>query len=237
MTTAEGAGAGSALAEVARAVERLCRQCVQAASVDGAGVTLMSDEPSGPPALATICATDATSSRLEELQFVLGEGPCMDAVARRAPVMVSDLAERCPDVQARWPGFLAEASQAGAQAVFSFPLQVGDVVLGAMDLYRTTPGELGAGQASAAAITAGAAALLLLEAVGLRGPVEDDEQSRTAYRLEVHAAAGMVSVQLGTTIASALLAVRSAAFAQDRSVDAVAADVVARRIRFPEEGA
>jgi hypothetical protein len=45
----------------------------------------------------------------------------------------------------------------------------------------------------------------------------------------------MLSVQLGTTIQQALVRLRAVAFSESRSVNAVAADVVAGRLRFGEE--
>jgi hypothetical protein len=47
----------------------------------------------------------------------------------------------------------------------------------------------------------------------------------------------MVKVQLGSTIEQALAHLRAVAFAQDRSVDDVAADVIEGRLRFPQEDA
>jgi hypothetical protein len=51
-------------------------------------------------------------------------------------------------------------------------------------------------------------------------------------RAEVHQAAGMVSVQLSVSVAEALVRLRARAFGETRSLGALAADVVARRIRF-----
>ena len=54
------------------------------------------------------------------------------------------------------------------------------------------------------------------------------------YRAEVHQATGMVSVQLGVSLAEALVRLRAHAWAEDRLLADVAADVVARRLRFGE---
>ena len=57
-------------------------------------------------------------------------------------------------------------------------------------------------------------------------------------RAEVHQAAGMASVQLGVSVMDALARLRAYAFVHDRGVAEVAADVVARRLRFsPDEPA
>ena len=52
---------------------------------------------------------------------------------------VTDLARPSAD---RWPAFAGPVLDAGARAVFGFPLQVGTVRLGALNLYRDRPGPL-----------------------------------------------------------------------------------------------
>ena len=210
----------------------LAARIVTSVSVDGAGVALVT----GRGHRATVCATDTTAARLEELQYVLGEGPCVDASSHRAPVLVSDLEDRSEGVQDRWPAFLPEAAQAGVRAVFAMPLRLGAVSLGAIDLYRRAPGPLSAAELRVALLGADAAAVLLLDFAVLGEPVGDDGWQRSAYRFAVHGAAGMVKEQLGTSIEDALVQLRAVAFAQGRSVQDVAEDVIARRLSFPQEG-
>ena len=119
---------------------RLCAVGPQIAGVNGAGVMLMSgDIPHG-----SLCASDAVSQLIEELQYTLGEGPCVDAYQRDAIVSEPDLAD--PQTS-RWSAFTPPVLQAGVRAVFGFPLRVGMVRLGALNLYRDRPGELSAGAA------------------------------------------------------------------------------------------
>ena len=122
---AAGSGSGS----------RLVRACVEALDVTGAGIMLMvEDEHRG-----TFGSSDATSDVVEELQFTLGEGPCIDTYRTGRPVAEPDLAH---PAEARWPGFAEPALAAGAVAVFAFPLLVGRSRLGALDLYLDRPGDL-----------------------------------------------------------------------------------------------
>ena len=77
---------------------RLCQACTQIVGVSGAGVMLMSgDIPQG-----SLCTTDAVSQLIEELQYTLGEGPCVDAYQQEQVVAESDLAD---PVTPRWPAF------------------------------------------------------------------------------------------------------------------------------------
>lgn len=223
----------SGLPAVVGRVERLVRGCLPYTGLEGGGVALVTERGHR----ATVCSTDAVSQRIEDLQFSLGEGPCIDASSHRSPVLVADLFDPREGVQDRWPLFLDAAAAEGVRAVFAFPVRIGAVALGAMDLYRTRTGALDDAQLAAALRTADTVALALLDVAGLDGPLVPREGDRAGYRLGVHRAAGMVMVQLGSTMEDALVQLRALAFAQDRSIDQVADDVVARRLRFPQEGA
>jgi hypothetical protein len=214
-------------------VEALCRQSLEPVGVDGGGVALVTVRGHR----ATVCATDEVAALIEEAQFTLGEGPCVDASSARSPVLVGDLTDRSHGVQGRWPGFLEAAAGAGVRAVFAFPLRIGAIALGAMDLYRGSPGPLASGQLRAALLTADATALLLLDLATEGGHPLGGQDRHTAFRFRVHNAAGMVKVQLGTSIENALAHLRAVAFSQDRSVDDVAEDVIEGRLRFPQEDA
>ena len=220
--------------DVHERIASLCAQAIAPVGVHGAGVALVTRRGHR----ATIHATDDVAQRIEDAQFALGEGPCVDAAAARSPVLVDDLTDRRHGVQERWPGFLAAAAEARVRAVFAFPLAIGAVAFGALDLHRLAPGPLRASQLQAALLTADAMALLLLDLTTADDPVSaTGAGDGKRMHLDVHAAAGMVTVQLGTSIDNALAQLRAVAFAQDRTIDDVAADVLGGRLRFPQEDA
>lgn len=221
-----GGGAGSQL-------ERALRARLPLMGVDGGGVALVRTRGHR----ATVCATDDVAARVEEAQFILGDGPCVDASASRSPVLVADLLDPTEGVQDRWPGFVEAACAVGVRAVFAFPLRIGAIALGVMDVYRATPGDLSVDQIRAGLMVADAAQLLLLDGSTDTIGSPDSTAVRSSYRLQVHSAAEMVKVQLGVSIEEALVRLRAAAFAQGRSVNEVAMDVVTGRLRFPEEDA
>ena len=173
-------------------------------------------------------------ARIEDLQFTLGEGVCVEAVTGGVPVLVSDLDQPGDRAAERWPAFMEGVTAAGARAVFALPLRVGTVNVGALDLYRDVPGKLTTAQFSAAVAAADAAAAALLQ-LGSAGAMADGTDRRTAYQAQVHQATGMVKVQAGVTITEALLLLRAHAFAVGLRVADVAKDVVERRLRFPAE--
>ena len=82
-----------------RRVERLCRTTVHSAGVDGCGLSALTRD--GTP--LALYATNRVAAVIEELQFTLGEGPCMDAAASGVPVLISDLRDPSEGVGDRWP--------------------------------------------------------------------------------------------------------------------------------------
>ena len=215
-------------------VATACRQALGPVGVDGAGVALVTQRGHR----ATVHASDTVAERIEEAQFALGEGPCVDAAASGSPVLVDDLDEVSPAVRQRWPAFLDAIAQVGARAVFAFPLRIGAINFGAVDMYRRTPGPLSKGQLKAALLTADTLALLMLD-LTTADQLDRKDGGPPSGRLhaEVHQASGMVKVQLGTTIENGLAQLRAVAFAQERPIDEVASDVVTGRLRFPLEDA
>jgi hypothetical protein len=211
---------------------RICELCVEALAVSGAGIALVTATGHR----GVVCATNDVAATIEDLQRTLGEGPCVDAALAGSPVLLADLSHS-PDVAVeRWPTFMQAAAEAGVEAVFAFPLRVGAISVGVLDLYRNHPGELSVEDLATALVAADAAALALLY-LDVDGPEAfvDDATARASYQLQVHQATGMVMAQAHVTIEQAFLLLRARAFAESRSLEALAADVVARRVRFVVE--
>ena len=139
----------------------------------------------------------------------------------------ADLAE---PITPRWLALAPAIVRAGARALFGFPLRVGAIRLGALNLHQDHPGPLSENQHSDALTMAYLAARMVLSS-GPSGPGLVT-RSGAEFHLAVHQAAGMVSVQLEVSLAEALVRLRARAFAADTTVDAVAAEVVDRRLRF-----
>jgi hypothetical protein len=209
----------------------ICHACTEGLDVDGAAISMLTTTD----ARGTLFATDATAEMLEELQFTLNEGACMEAGTDGNPVLVPDICGYTE--QARWPVFIAAVlEQTDARALFALPLQWGAVNLGVLDLYRRAPGVLTEDQQRDAISAAEIAALMLLDQVpdpvGGRGTWFD---TTVLSRAEVHQATGMVLVQLDVSAAEALARMRGHAFAEGRLLIDVARDVVGRRLAFARD--
>jgi hypothetical protein len=195
--------------------------------MSGAGIMLMSgDVPRG-----SVCTTDDVSAVIEDLQYSLGEGPCVDAYNGDHPVLEPDLAH---PTEPRWAAFTAPALDAGARAVFGFPLRVGAVRLGALNLYCDRSGPLSEDQHADALVMADVAAqaVLAMQAGAPPGELAAELEAGADFRYVVHQASGMVSAQLDVSVGVALIRLRAYAFANDRPLNQVAEDVVARELRF-----
>jgi GAF domain-containing protein len=205
---------------------RLVKACARAMPATGVGLVLMTN--AGPA--GTVAATDGAAAIMEDLQFTLGEGPGVDSSRTGRPVLQPELSHTGP---ARWPAFCAGASEASIRAVFAFPLRVGGIRLGVLDLYRDRPGGLSDTDLAEALSFADAATAVLLDlqAHGARSgsiPMIED-------RAEVHQATGMISVQAGVTLVQALVLLRARSFADDSPINSLARDVVSRMVRFTND--
>jgi len=208
----------------------LCTAGVELTEVSGAGIMLMT----GGEPQATLCATNSLSELIEELQFTYGEGPCVDAHQQRVPIVEPDLV--APETS-RWAAFSREAVVGGVRAVFGFPIHVGPVHFGALNLYRETAGPLTETQHADAVIVADSSARTIIATQAEAGPgaLGAEFEVGTALRHVVHQASGMVAVQLGVDVTDALVRMRALAFSQHRLVVDVANDIVTRRVRLTDD--
>jgi hypothetical protein len=113
----------------------LCATCVEVLDLPGAGVMLRGD--GGQQGAWSV--SGPVMARIEDLELTIGEGPCVDAFTSGSPVLEEDLAD---PGHRRWLTFAPAAVDAGARAVFGFPLGVGDARIGSLNLYADRPGHL-----------------------------------------------------------------------------------------------
>ena len=207
--------------------KRLCEVCAEVTGMSGAGIMLMS----GDVHRGSVCTTNEVSALIEQLQYALGEGPCVDAHNEGRPVLEPDLAH---PATSRWLAFRGSAVGAGVRAVFGFPLRVGAARLGALNLYCDRPGSLTDDQHADALVMADVAAqgVLVLQANAPPGKLATELEVGADFQYVVHQASGMVAAQLDIGVVQALIRLRAYAFGNDCPLREVAEDVVARRLRF-----
>ncbi len=109
---------------------RLAGVCERALPVDGAGLSILSGEHRVP-----LGSTDEVVTRAEQLQFTVGEGPCLDTLRTRNPVQVDSEA-----MQQRWPLFYDQlTADTPFRSIIAVPIDVSAGVAGALDLYFRDP--------------------------------------------------------------------------------------------------
>lgn len=208
--------------------DRLCAECVRSLDMSGAALILMNDHDN----LGIVAVTNGSATTMEELQFATGEGPCVDASRSGRPVLEPDMRS---NALTRWPGYAPGILNTDIRAIFAFPLQVGAIRIGVLDLYRDTTGPLTDDQILEAMAFADAAILILLHLRGeFNGDPADPMFDPLARNAAIHQATGMIAVQLTISLAEALLRLRAHAYAADVSMATIAADVVSRSLRFDD---
>ncbi|HZA31328.1 MAG TPA: GAF and ANTAR domain-containing protein [Propionibacteriaceae bacterium] len=213
-----------ASARLGRVVSAAC----DALSAVGVGITLMDwDGWRG-----VVAATSPLVRQLDELQFVYGEGPCLDAFRLGRAVLVDDLLDR---VWAGWAGYTPAAEEAGVAAVFAFPLQIGAARLGVLEVYRNPAGALTQDELRDAAIFVDIAVATLLERQ------ESAVDGRAAAGLEesldyrIYQAQGMLRVQLDIDLVDAMARLRAYAVGSGRRLVDVADAVLAGDLHLGRE--
>ena len=92
---------------------------------DGAGLTLIEVDRAD-----TIVKSAPFVREVDDIQYGLGEGPCITAAATGTTMRSGSLGG-----DRRWPRFGARVGRLGVRSVLSLPLRAGDDVVGAMNVY------------------------------------------------------------------------------------------------------
>ena len=214
------------------AANRLCEACVELFDVDAAAISLVFDGANA----ATLGHSGGPARQYDELQFIVGEGPCLDSVSSGRPVLVVDLADRG---ESRWPLYGPAMLEMNIRGVFAMPVVVAGEYVGALDLFRSNPGHLTAAQFAGAMLAGDMAGVPMLDLVegdllaAASDPATDAWSELTSLtRTEVGQATGMLVAQLDIEPAEALVRLRAHAYATRRSATEVARDVLDRRLRL-----
>jgi hypothetical protein len=214
------------------AADRLCEACVALLDIDAAAISLIFDGANS----GTLGSSSAHARTYDELQFTLGEGPCLDSVSHHAPVLVADLAD--PD-DPRWPIYGPAMLSHQIRGVFAMPVLVAGEYVGAMDFFCAQPGLLKGEDFAYAVVAAELAGVPMLDLMDadLQSAVNDPGSNAWAElhdlsRAEVSQATGMLVAQLGVEPAEALVRLRAHAYATGRSSTDVARDILDRRLRL-----
>jgi hypothetical protein len=200
--------------------------------IDAAAISLVFDGA----ASGTLGSSGEPARKYDELQFTFGEGPCLESVATRIPVLIADLAD---SDDPRWPAYGPALLAYKIRGVFAMPVLVAGEHVGALDLFRAKPGRLEEDHLAGAIAAAELATAPLLDLMNddLQAAVNDPVSNawaelHTLTRTEVSQATGMLVAQLDVEPAEALVRLRAHAYATGRSSTDVARDILDRRLKL-----
>jgi hypothetical protein len=150
--------------------------------------------------------------------MVVGQGPGYTAVTAGDPVTMLDLANRTD----RWPMFVREVARLGVGAVFAFPLRVGGIKLGALDLYRHASEPLTAKTLTDATLLADLISYTLVDDLA----ADQTDRLPASTHCDVNVATDMIAARLGIPLEEAYLRLRAFAFGTGQPLRGVAQDVL-----------
>ena len=120
--------------DVVDLLTELTERCAELLDVSAAGLLLADPLQQ----LRLLAATSEQARDLELFQLQADQGPCVECYATGQPVSVADLQAET----SRWPRFVPAALEAGFASVHAVPMRAAGIVLGALGLFGTRPGEL-----------------------------------------------------------------------------------------------
>ena len=202
----------------------LSDRCVEMLDVDTAGIML-----AGADGGLRVMASSSEAMRVLELfELQSQEGPCLDCHRTGEAVANGNLAE----VGGRWPRFVAEAIEAGFRSAHALPLRLRGDVLGALNLFRVEPGEMGSADLDAAQALADVATIAILQQRVVHSSQLVNTQLQTALnsRVVIEQAKGMIGEQAGLEMDQAFTLLRSHARNHNLRLVALAGDILDGRL-------
>ncbi|MEY9991450.1 transcriptional regulator with GAF, ATPase, and Fis domain [Streptomyces sp. V4I8] len=194
----------------------LTDRCVGMLDVSAAGVLLADRDGK----LRVMAASDEQVRLLELFQLQNDEGPCLECFRTGAPVIVPDLGT----ATARWPRFAVAAQRGGFGAVQALPMRLRDEIVGALNLFRTTPGPFEPAATPVAQALADVATISLLQQRTAQRSTVLNEQLQTALnsRVLIEQAKGKLAERQDIDMEQAFTALRGYARSHNRRLADVA---------------
>jgi transcriptional regulator with GAF, ATPase, and Fis domain len=206
----------------------LTERCVELLDVDAVGI-LLADQRG---ALNLVAASTEQARLLELFQLQDEEGPCLDCFHTGQPVECADLAEE----PQRWPRFTLAAREQGFSAIHAVPMRLREQVIGALNLFRTSPGAIPADAVELAQSFANVATISILQVRALRHSEMVTEQLQNALnnRITIEQAKGILAERLQIDVADAFSLMRNHARDSNQLLSDVAQQFVSRSPEITE---
>ena len=190
---------------------------------EGAGLTLLEENRSD-----TIVATADFVTQVDDIQYSLGQGPCISAAADQQTVMSGSLGG-----DQRWPQFGSRVARLGVHSVVSLPLLTNAGVLGAMNVYAHQKNAFPADAGRLGELFAVPAAIAVQNAQVLAQTkrLASQLQAALSSRGVIERAIGIMMSRSGGTESEALDRLRSLSQHQHEKLPIVAQTIVDEAVR------
>ncbi len=204
----------------------LTERCAELLNIEAAGILLADPLHQ----LRLLAATSEQARELELFQLQADQGPCMDCYATGQPVSVADLQAATE----RWPRFVPAAIDAGFASVHAVPMRAAGIVLGALNLFGSLPGELTeADLLVGQTLTHIACVAILQEHSPTPATVLPQLRSALASRVIVEQAKGFLHHMLDVSVEEAFKVLRTYARAHGEHLTDVARGLMTDRYSRP----
>ena len=174
----------------------------------------------------TVSSSDAWARRLDETQYAVHDGPCLEAMRSGTAVHVADVSQ-----ESRWPAYATQAVDEGLHSSLSLPLIVGGRSVGAVNFYSNDPSQTFAGEVRTRAdLFAAQASGALLLAVRQLQQTQTTSQLETALssRSVIDQAIGILMAQQNCSPQAGFDLLRRHSQNNNRPLREIAADLVGR---------
>lgn len=198
----------------------LADRSVELLDADAAGI-MLGDQRGG---LHQVASSTEEARLIELFEHQNNEGPCLDCFRSGQPVAREDI----PSMRASWPAFTGRLEQLGFQAAQAIPMRLRTEVIGALNIFRTTPGLLSDADARLAQALADVATVGLLQqrAVTARDTLAEQLQTALNSRIVLEQAKGMIAERTGLQMGEAFQVLRDYARKHGDKLSDVAVRVI-----------
>ncbi|MFJ6002144.1 GAF and ANTAR domain-containing protein [Arthrobacter sp. NPDC092385] len=182
------------------------------------GITLLRSRRAG-----TVASSNEAAKKLDELQYLFTEGPCLTACEEQRTVHVADTT-----TDERWSGYVANAAEHGVRSILAVPFTLEAGARAALNVYSTQPGAFGAEDIATAETFVAQTSRALMLAVRLAqhsesiGNLKTAMQSRTAIDIAI----GIIMAQNRCSQTEAFTILKSVSSSRNQKVREIAASIV-----------
>ena len=190
---------------------------------DGAGLTLLEDDRSD-----TIVATASFVREVDDIQYGMGQGPCITAASEGRTIISGSLGG-----DLRWPRFGGRVARRGVHSVVSLPLITAEGVVGAMNVYAHAKDVFDERAAELGEIVAAPAAIAVQNAQVLAKARRLATQLQAALETRgvIDRAVGIMMSRTGSTEQEALDRLRSLSQHEHHKLAVVARQIIDEAVR------